>query len=171
VAEPVAQAIWQKLREQIERLEHLIGLIPPEKLNWNPNLPNGSTDVAHLIGHLLDCIAGFCAVFYATFPQDCAQLSELRDLPVNHSCSKEEACERLQLYSAQLEAAFAQCRDADLARSIPSVFVPEGESLTTLLLGNLEHLISHKYQLFMYLKMLGVPVNSRDIYHWRGEMN
>jgi hypothetical protein len=51
---------------------------------------------------------------------------------------------------------------------IPSVFVPEGESLLTLLLGNLEHLINHKYQLFFYLKLLGLPVTSRDIYHWRG---
>jgi hypothetical protein len=48
------------------------------------------------------------------------------------------------------------------------VFVPEGESLMTLLVGNLEHLINHKYQLFLYLKLLGLPVSSRDLYHWRG---
>jgi hypothetical protein len=40
---------------------------------------------------------------------------------------------------------------------VPSVFVPEGEQLATLLLGNLEHLINHKYQLFFYLKLLGIP--------------
>ena len=42
------------------------------------------------------------------------------------------------------------------------------ESVLTLLLGNLEHLVNHKYQLFVYLKILGVPVGTGDIYCWRG---
>jgi len=55
-----------------------------------------------------------------------------------------------------------------LPQVVPSVFVPQGEALVTLLLGNLEHLMNHKYQLFFYLKLLGIPVTSRDIYRWRG---
>ncbi len=51
---------------------------------------------------------------------------------------------------------------------MPTVFVPEGEAILTLLLGNLEHLINHKYQLFLYLKMLDVPVATRDFYRSRG---
>jgi hypothetical protein len=27
---------------------------------------------------------------------------------------------------------------------------------------------NHKYQLFAYLKMLGVPLGTRDLYTWRG---
>jgi len=50
---------------------------------------------------------------------------------------------------------------------LPTVFAA-AESLTTLLLGNLEHLINHKYQLFVYLKILGVPVATADLYRWRG---
>jgi hypothetical protein len=38
----------------------------------------------------------------------------------------------------------------------------------TLLLGNLEHLVNHKYQLFFYLKMLGVPLGTPDLYRLRG---
>jgi len=34
----------------------------------------------------------------------------------------------------------------------------------TILLGNLEHFINHKYQLFFYLKLLGVRVTTRDLY-------
>ena len=59
-------------------------------------------------------------------------------------------------------------RTEHLLTHIPTVFVPEGEALLTLLLGNLEHFINHKYQLFAYLKMLGVPLGSRDLYVWRG---
>jgi len=58
--------------------------------------------------------------------------------------------------------------DDDLNRRIPTVFVPEGESLLTLLLGNLEHFINHKHQLFTYLKRMGVPVGSQDLYRFRG---
>jgi hypothetical protein len=40
-------------------------------------------------------------------------------------------------------------------------------ALLTLLLGNLEHLISHKYQLLTYLKLAGVTVGTPDIYRFR----
>jgi hypothetical protein len=47
------------------------------------------------------------------------------------------------------------------------VFVAEGESVLTLLLGNLEHLINHKHQLFMYLKLAGVKVGTPDLDQFR----
>ncbi len=56
----------------------------------------------------------------------------------------------------------------DLARPIATIFVPQGESLLTLLLGNLEHFINHKHQLFDYLKILGVEVDTEDLYHLHG---
>jgi hypothetical protein len=58
--------------------------------------------------------------------------------------------------------------DADLARLLPTVFVPQGETLLTLLLGNLEHLINHKHQLFVLLRSLGCPVATADLYRLRG---
>jgi hypothetical protein len=45
--------------------------------------------------------------------------------------------------------------------------VPEGELLMTLLLGNLEHLISHKYQLLISLTLAGVAAGTRDVYRFR----
>jgi len=84
---PITNSIQNKLYEQIERIEHLIGLIPPEMVAWNPNLPHKSgsresTDFGHLLGHLLDCLAGFCAVLHAAFPRETAQLAQLRTLQV-----------------------------------------------------------------------------------------
>jgi len=55
-----------------------------------------------------------------------------------------------------------------LIRQLSTVFVKQGETLPTLLLGNLEHLINHEHQLFTYLKLLGIEVTSRDLYHFRG---
>jgi len=36
------------------------------------------------------------------------------------------------------------------------------------MLRNLEHIASHKYQLFVYLRLAGVHVERRDLYHFSG---
>jgi hypothetical protein len=82
---------------------------------------------------------------------------------VNHDCAPAEAVSRIAAYHAGLDEGFAVIRDSDLSVQVPTVFVKNGEHLLTLLLGNLEHLINHKHQLFMYLKMMGVNVGSADL--------
>lgn len=159
----LSEQILTKLREQVERSEHLLGLIPPGTIDWQPGWP-GARPLGELLGHLLDCLAGFCAVLYAAEPQRLAHFAALRERPVNHRCGAEEARERIRDYMRHVEEGFALLTDHDLARRIPTVFVPEGEALLTLLLGNLEHLINHKQQLFVYLKMLGVPLGTADLY-------
>jgi hypothetical protein len=67
-----------------------------------------------------------------------------------------------------IDEGFALLRDADLGREVPTVFVKHGEPLLTLFLGNLEHLMNHKHQLFTYLKEMGVDVMSQDLYRFRG---
>lgn len=162
----IVESIRLKVREQIEKTEHLIRLIPPDCIEWSPHWPSGSSDLGHLLGHLLDCLAGFCAVFHAAFPQRMGGVQELRSLPVNHLCSPDEAAGRIEAYAGVIEQGFELCGEDDLSRLLPTVFATE--SVMTLLLGNLEHLVNHKYQLFVYLKLLGVPVATRDLYCWRG---
>ncbi len=126
MAGPIVESIQLKLREQIERTEHLIRLVPSDKIGWDPRLPQGSTDVGHLLGHLLDCMAGFCAVFHAAFPQQLGDFSALQSLPVNHFCRPEEALSRIREYAAHIGQGFDLCTDDDLPQVVPSVFVPQG---------------------------------------------
>lgn len=154
-----------KLEDQIDRAEHLIALIPPDKLEWAPVADYRR--VCDLLGHLLECMAGFCAALYAVNPERLAHFAELRELPVNHCCSIEEARKRARDYREHIKQGFDLLNDDDLKRQVPTVFVPEGEALMTILLGNLEHFINHKYQLFFYLKMLGVEVATGDLYRIR----
>ena len=151
-----------KLEEQIERILHLITLIPSAKLEWRPM--GDSLRVCDLLGHLLECLAGFCATLYALSSDRLAHFESLRQLPVNHCCEVEEARERVDEYARHIREGFSLLDDDDLTRRIPTIFVPEGEAVTTILLGNLEHLINHKYQLFFYLKLLEVGVTTSDLY-------
>ena len=155
-ADPLCAALHAKIEEQVERAAHLVAFLPDDHSSW-------------LLGHLLDCLAGICAVLHAAAPGPLAHFAELRRHPVNHDCRKSEAVARLPLYRNHIAEGFAALHDADLARAIPTVFVPRGESIATLLLGNLEHLINHKYQLFTLLKQMGHPVGTRDLYRFRGE--
>jgi DinB superfamily len=167
----ITDALRAKVFEAIERTEHMVAQVPLDRLTWAPEFPGGGAaprDFGHLLGHLLDCLAGFCAVFAAGFPAELAELQQLRSYPVNQSCSPEEARKGLRMFAEYIERGFQCCTDGDLARQIPTVFVREGETLLTLLLGNFEHLTNHKYQLFLQLKFSGVLVGTKDLYHLRG---
>jgi DinB family protein len=159
-------SILAKIHEQIERAAHLVLLLPPERLDWTPSVRD-SWSTARVLGHLLECLAGFCAVLAAVNPERLAHFSRLREMPVNHACSSAEAINRIALYRSHIDEGFAWLTDADLARLVRTVFVKDGEPVVTLLLGNLEHLINHKHQLFTYLKLMGVEVGTRDLYCFR----
>lgn len=167
--DPLAGAVAAKIQEQIERTVHLIGLVPADRLQWSPPIPEAWT-FGELLGHLLDCLAGVCAVLYSAHPEELAYFMELRALPVNCACGPDEARERIDVYRAHIEQGFAVLTDDDLVRRLPTVFVAEGEPVLTLLLGNLEHLINHKHQLFMYLKLAGIHVATPDLYRLRSSL-
>ena len=160
----VTASVLAKVREQAEGLEHLLSLIPADALDFRPA---GALSLGELLGHLLEAMAGFCAALYSARPDRLAHFLMLRSLRVNHRCEASEALARVRDYMACIEEGFALLEDSDLARSLPTVFVPQGETLATLLLGNLEHLVNHKYQLFFYLKLLGVPAGTPDLYQLR----
>jgi len=166
----ITESLHDKIQESIDRTTHLVTLVPESSLSFHPvSHAHGVvfTDVGHLLGHLLDCLSGFCAAFLAMFPEQLDSFQSLREQPVNHSCSPGEAILRIQRYGDHIRAGFALCSDETLARPLKTVFVPQGESFATILLGNLEHLLNHKHQLFFYLKLLGIPVGTADLYALR----
>jgi hypothetical protein len=171
MAEPLCMSVLAKIHEQIERTEHLIGLLPPENLDWGPSqLGFNCWPTAKLLGHLMECLAGFCAVLFAANPEQLPHFSRLRDMRVNHWCEASEARDRIALYRAHIDEGFGLLRDTDLTRCLPTVFVSAGEPVLTLLLGNFEHLVNHKHQLFTYLKLMGAGIATRDLYQFRNEL-
>jgi hypothetical protein len=162
----LCEVLLSKIDEQVERTDHLISLYPQSQLDWRPAVP-GAFSGAVLMGHLLECLAGFCAVLHAVKPERLRHFMDVRLLPVNHRCGTQEARERIAAYSTRIREGFALLRDPDLERMVPTVFVEAGETLMMLLLGNREHLVNHKHQLFMYLTLIGIDAGSQDLYRFR----
>jgi len=161
----LTRLLLAKIDEQVERAEYLTGLVPPDKIEWRP-MPD-ALRICDLLGHLLECLAGFCATLYAIHPNRLAHFARLREKPVNHCCGTEEALGRMREYLERIGEGFQALTDEELSRLLPTAFVSEGEPVLTLLLGNLEHFINHKYQLFFYLKLLGLPLGTSDLYRVR----
>jgi hypothetical protein len=164
--QPLCEALAGKVREHVELIEGLIGKLPEGHPGWKASADD-KWSTARLLGHLLDCMAGMCAVLYAAKPEALGHFGRLRGLRVNHECGPEEARERIREYAGSIAEGFSVLTDADLARAIPTVFVPAGEPLLTLILGNLEHIGNHKHELFVRLKRMGVDVGTRDLYRFR----
>ena len=177
----LVSAVLLKVREQTDALIRMTEMVPWDKLAFRPvvegtsagaRIGTGSSSellsLSHLLGHLLECLAGFCALLHKLNPQRLGHFQALREKPVNQECSPGEARDRIGDYMCHIEEGFALLTDEDLARIIPTVFVQAGEPAMTILLGNLEHLMNHKYQLFMYLRLLGVDVGTPDLYKLRG---
>src|SRR5947209_7332704 len=95
--QPLCAALRDKILEQTERTAHLISLLPPDRAG----------EVAHLLGHLLECHAGVCAVLAAASPDRLVHFAALRDLPVNHACTPTEALDRLSHYRTHIDEGFA----------------------------------------------------------------
>ena len=168
----VTEILLAKIDEQIERLTHIIAQLPVGRLDWAPEIPTAVARpprrLGSVLGHLLECLAGFVAVLYAAHPEQLGHFQELKNRRVNRLCAEAEALERIAEYGRHIHEGFQLLDDRDLTRPLQTVFVPEGEPVLTLLLGNIEHLINHKHELFLYGKMLGLPLATPDLYRFRG---
>src|SRR5271163_3090098 len=111
-ARPLCAALLAKIHEQIEGVERLISLLPAERADWTPPIP-GAWPAGILLGHLLDCVAGFCAVLSAFEPQRLAHFVGLKQLPVNHRCAPDVAARRITGYRAHIDEGFMLLQDAD----------------------------------------------------------
>ncbi len=114
----LASLVQSKLDEQIEQTRHLISLIPPDKLEWKPRAD--TLRVCDLLGHLLECLAGFCATLYAVNSDRLSHFAALRELPVNHCCTVDEASARIAEYARHIGEGFALLTDDELAKRLPT---------------------------------------------------
>ena len=151
--------LFARIDEDFALVEEMLALLPAGSEEWRPAWPGDAPfTVAELAAHLAESFGGVCACF--------AKLSNLRKVETV-GLSVGESGEVMAAYRAQVREAFELMEDADLVRVIPTYFVPEGEPLLAVFLTNWKHVNHHAHQLFIYLKLLGVPVGTRHLYRFR----
>ena len=142
--------------------EKLIGMVPEDKLNWRP----GPTfmSAGQVICHLSDGLGGgFEMMLSGKWPsmEEMEVGMKLENLP---SCSPQEALDKLEKDKKILRQVLDGMSEEDFTNKVLSV--PWGWKAKTerMAMSFLEHFTNHKMQLFTYLKLLGLPVNTETLY-------
>ena len=141
----------------------LIGMVPADKLEWRPGPKFMS--LGQLINHLTEPLGeGLRCLITNQWPFTPEQMEEGMKLENIPSCNVEQALERLGKDQAVLREVLDGLTEEDFAQM--TVSTPWGwkGKLESMALSFREHFTNHKMQLFLYLKLLGLPVNTETLY-------
>lgn len=141
----------------------LIRISPPDKLGWKPGDP--FMTVGQVLHHLADCPNVITWAVRNGFPTP-EQLPRLIEEGLKQTADPSAASKRLAENFATARNELTALSDSDLVQR--SVTVPFGGSrsipLGLALLSAIQHQTNHTMQLFSYLKLLGLAVNSDTLY-------
>jgi hypothetical protein len=154
---------YQWVMEVYQPAEAMIRLVPRDKLNWRPreNFFSFGQVVCHLsegLGRELECLLS------GKWPYTPEQMGEMMKLENCPSCSPEEALEKLNKDKKALRDVLAGLTEQEFSSKV--VTTPWGWQGKCELISYrfLEHFLNHKMQLFTYLKLIGLPVNTMTLY-------
>lgn len=149
------EAFCQYCIDSYRPVENMVKMVPADKLTWKPG--ENFMTVGELFSHLCEGIG-----------------SELKMLLTNNwpahpegpmpSCTAVEGLAKLEKDKVVLRELIAGISEDDFANR--EATTPWGASGTIEIMGLFfkEHFTNHKMQLFTYLKLLGLPVNTQTLY-------
>jgi len=142
--------------------EKMISMVPPDKLTWRP----GPTfmSVGQVLCHLGTGMGEeFGMLLTGKWPSmaEMEQAMKLENMP---SCGIQEALDKLAKDKTTLRTVLDGIPEADFAARIVSVPWGWEGKLEIMAINFLGHTLHHKMQLFTYLKLLGLPVNTETLY-------
>jgi uncharacterized damage-inducible protein DinB len=153
---------YEVVMENYRPAEKLISMVPADKLNWKP----GPTfmSVGQVLCHLSDGFGGgFDMLLSGKWPsmEEMGEGMKLENLP---SCSPQEALDKLEKDKKILRRVLDGVSEEDFANKVVSVPWGMTAKVERMAISFLEHFTNHKMQLFTYLKLLGLPVNTETLY-------
>jgi uncharacterized damage-inducible protein DinB len=131
----------------------LIELVPRDKLDWAPGI--GMMTLRELVHHLsVIGAAGMRGIVYESWERP----------PRDPEATIDGALERFKRSTAEVLSLFDGVSDAELARR--EVTSPWGATMTVAraMTALIEHDVHHRTQLFIYLKQLGLEVDSMTLF-------
>jgi len=153
---------YEVVMENYEPAEKLISMVPADKLNWKP----GPTFMSfgQVLSHLSDGLGGGLeSLVSGNWPsmEEMEKGMKLENLP---SCSSQEALERLEKDKKVLRQVLDGMSEADFTSKVFSVPWGWKAKMERMGISFLGHFTNHKMQLFTYLKLLGLPVDTQTLY-------
>jgi hypothetical protein len=148
--------------QSIQPAEKLIGMVPADKLDWKPG-PTFMT-TGQVICHLSDGVGGGLETLLSGKWPSMEEMEAGMTLEKMPSCTVQEALGKLENDKNALHAALDAISEEDFTNRVVSVpwgWKTKFEIMSVAFLG---HFNNHKMQLFTYLKLLGLPVNTQSLY-------
>ncbi len=153
---------YEVVMQAFRPVKTLIGMVPADRLDWRPG-PKFMT-LGQLICHFSMGVGdGIRLLHTGQWPTMDEMLTGMKqeNLP---SCGVDEALSKLDADRAVLREALAGISERDFAERIVSVPWGMKGKFEVLALAFLEHFTNHKMQLFTYLKLLDLPVDTQVLY-------
>ncbi|MEX0602237.1 MAG: DinB family protein [Bacteroidota bacterium] len=148
--------------EMFRSTEPLFRMVPPDKLDWKPD--EKSFTASQLMAHM----AGALGVYGNGIATGDWKFKSMREIFVANrrtpSVSLDDAVRILNDNYAEFRRVLGALSEDDFDRG--EIDSPQLGRVTRWRAAMLavEHHVNHKAELFMYLKFLGVPVNTRHLY-------
>jgi len=152
---------YQYCMDAFRPAESLLKMVPADKLDWKPG-PDFMT-LGNLICHFSDGIGTELRMLVSNSwpkPEDMAEAMKGR-MP---TCGTQEALAKLEKDKTTLREVLAGVTEDEFAAKVVSTPWGFKGTLEKMSLDFREHFTNHKQQLFIYLKMLGFPVNTQTLY-------
>jgi hypothetical protein len=138
-------------------VENMVKMIPADKLDWKP--AENFMSMGEVICHLCD---GIGTELKMLINNSWPQMGEMpHKMP---SCTVEEALAKLEKDKTRLRELFATISEEDFTNKMVTTPWGWGGKLEKMAIDFKEHFSNHKMQLFTYLKLLGLPVNTQTLY-------
>jgi len=152
---------YEFVMESYRPAEGLIGMVPTDNVDWRPG--TGFMSLGQVIYHLSGGVGtGLDWLLARKLPamDEVAECMKLANLP---SCSSKEALEKLERDKRILRQILDGLSEEDFTNKIVSApwASAKMERMAFSFLGHFNH---HKMQLFTYLKLLGLPVDTQTLY-------
>jgi uncharacterized damage-inducible protein DinB len=145
-------------------LKNMVEMVPDDKLDWAPG--EGFMTVGKVLKHLSEnwCVIKMMAANEWPFSnmEEAAEAMKLENMP---SCSKAEALSAMeQDLNDAVNYIKREISEEDfLNKEISAPWGFKGPIWKAVLLAK-EHQVNHKMQLHIYMKQLGLPVNTETLY-------
>lgn len=148
--------------QSIKPAEKLVAMVPGDKLDWKPG--PAFMSIGQVIFHLSDGVGvGLETLMSGEWPpmEEMEAGMKLENMP---SCGVQEGLSKLEKDKATLRATLDGISEDDFTHRVVSVPWGWNAKFEIMSVAFLGHFNNHKMQLFTYLKLLGLPVNTKSLY-------